>query len=69
MMDDDLTDRRKPLVDAQGRPTRAEIPRCPRCHREAPKGDPTTRTRSAGFGGDVHDVCVYCGYDFEELTV
>ena len=61
---------KKTIVDAQGRPAKAEIPRCPRCNMESPKGDPTKRTRSSGFGGDVHDVCLNCGWDFEgELTV
>jgi hypothetical protein len=71
-MTDDLHDRRKPLLDPQGRPARrsAEPPRCPQCQQPSPPGDPTKRTRSSGFGGDVHDVCTSCGYDFKgELTV
>jgi len=58
------------LVDAHGRPAKAHVPTCPRCGVESPKGDVTKRTRSSGFGGDIHDVCMNCGYDFEgELTV
>jgi hypothetical protein len=69
-MSDDLSDRRKPLLDPQGRPARAAIVTCPQCGVACPKGDATKRTRSSGFGGDVHDVCVNCGHDFHgELTV
>lgn len=64
-------EKRAPIVDPQGRPARREAtePLCPRCLQASPKGDATKRTRSSGFGGDVHDVCVQCGYDFDELTV
>jgi hypothetical protein len=66
-----MTDR-TPIVDPQGRPARdATSPvKCPRCAVPCPPGDVTKRTRSAGFGPDVHDVCLNCGHDFVgELTV
>lgn len=60
------------IVDPHGKPARQarEPVRCPRCRVDCPTGDPTKRVRSGGFGGDVHDCCVACGYDFAgELTV
>jgi hypothetical protein len=64
------SDQKTGLVDATGRPAREAIDtRCPRCRTECPKGDERKRVRSGGFGAHVHDVCVTCGYDFEELTV
>ena len=58
------------LLDAQGRPARPGVVTCPQCRIECPKGDASKRTRSSGFGSDVHDVCCNCGYEFRgELTV
>ena len=69
-----MTDDQKPpvLLDGSGRPARKaiEVVRCPRCQVQCPPGDTTRRVRSGGFGADVHDVCVACGYDWiGELTV
>jgi hypothetical protein len=69
-----MTDDPKPpaILDGSGKPARQAVGpvTCPRCGVECPKGDPTKRTRSGGFGGDVHDVCVQCGYEFRgELTL
>lgn len=62
--------RKSSIVDAHGRPARTVIDaRCPRCQVDCPKGDATKRVRSGGFGPHVHDVCIRCGYEFEELTV
>lgn len=64
-----MADTAKPLVDAHGRPARDAVDtKCPRCRQECPRGDEQHRVRSGGFGA-VHDVCVHCGYEFEELTV
>lgn len=65
-----MTDDEKParIVDAQGRPAPPAIPRCPRCLIESRPGDERKRVRSGGFGSP-HDVCIACGYEWEELTV
>lgn len=60
------------ILNASGTPARTAVGpvRCPQCGRECPTEDPTTRVRSGGFGTDVHDVCLHCGYDWVgELTV
>ena len=63
-----MTDRT--IVDPHGQPARQAVDtRCPRCRVECPKGDDKKRVRSGGFGATVHDVCVNCGHEFEELTV
>jgi hypothetical protein len=67
-----MTDAPPTILDGRGKPARAsvETPRCPRCRVESPKGDESKRVRSGGFGDDVHDVCLKCGYEFlGELTV
>jgi hypothetical protein len=70
-----MTDETEPppaILDGSGKPARQSVGpvRCPRCHVESPTGDPKKRVRSGGFGADVHDVCLNCGYEFEgELTV
>lgn len=52
------------IVAPNGRPARAVVSTaCPCCG--SPKAK---RVPSCGFGEQRHDVCGFCGYEFEEFT-
>lgn len=64
------------ILDPHGNPIVSDaapepvvVDACPQCKAECPEGDTKTRRRSGGFGRNVRDVCVNCGFTFEVLTV